>query len=342
MGKNRRHYWAALGMILAIVMLTVVFVSGCGEAEEGIVKGTLSHSMPEEHHLGVAMRMLADKVYEKSDGTLQLEVFPAGQFYTDKDMMQAVEAGLTDIGMAYHGWWSGAVPCVEVLGLPFLFDTYEHVDRAVDEGLFDIIDRELAAANASLLIWAPYGFGQICVNKEAIYPDDYTGLKLRSLTMQDAEIVKAIGAAPVSLGGGEVFMALQRGTVDGAIVGATSIYLRKHYEVTSHLFLGNLGYGTFFVPVNLDWWNSLSGEHQDIMREVAQEIQDWLRVAVIEDDEAAIEAMRQTGEIEIIDLRYDDEVREVWREAMQPVYVTVIDMVGDIALDMIKIADDTR
>ena len=82
------------------------------------------------------------------------------------------------------------------------------------------------------LIWADYGFVQFANNKKAIKSPE------------------ALGASSVTMGSGEVYMGIQRGTIDGQTSGTTAMRDRKMYEVTKYLTITNHGCPEFLLAIN--------------------------------------------------------------------------------------------
>jgi len=86
-----------------------------------------------------------------------------------------------------------------------------------------------------------------------------------------------MGAAPTFLGVGDVYLALQRGTVEATMAGLTNIWDRKFYEVTKYVSLVDFLYGTMPVLMNKKKWDGLPTDIQKMMMEAAQEAQAWGR-----------------------------------------------------------------
>ena len=101
------------------------------------------------------------------------------------------------------------------------------------------------------MIWADYGFVQFANSKKEITkPEDFAGLKLRGYGELPSETIKALGASPVTMGSGEVYMAIQRSVVDGQTSGTTAMYDRKMFEVTKYLTITNHAYPEFILAMN--------------------------------------------------------------------------------------------
>ena len=86
---------------------------------------------------------------------------------------------------------------------------------------------------------------------------DFKGLKVRVNGPSPGDLMNALGAQPTALAFGEVYSALERGTVDCGVTGTGSGNGVKWYEVTSHLYNLPISWSTAAYIVNLAWWNKL-------------------------------------------------------------------------------------
>ena len=98
--------------------------------------------------------------------------------------------------------------------------------------------------------------------------EDLKGMKIRAAAPQIAQTIKAYGAVPVSLSPSEIYMALERGTVDGIITSMGLIHGAKLYELVKYALWEPLGLGPLMNIMNMDLWNKIPGDVQAIMQEV--------------------------------------------------------------------------
>ena len=119
--------------ILLAGMMTATAFAGCGggadkkAATPSGAKVTLKMAahLPASHLLVKAMNDLKAKTAEKSGGTVDIQIYPAGQLFNDKSMNDALISGGIDMGLNTVGRWANIVPTMDVFDLPFLFPTYE-------------------------------------------------------------------------------------------------------------------------------------------------------------------------------------------------------------------------
>ena len=184
---------------------------GQGGAAGGKVELKLAYHLPVDHHLSKSVERFAQKVNEKSKGSVTVTTYPAGQLYTDKSMNDAIMSGGLDMGLNSTAMWTTVIPVLNVLDVPFLLPTYESVGRAIDGGLGKTLAAEMGKKGVVPLIWADYGYIQFCNNARPIKtPADFKGLQIRGYGQIPAETIKALGASPVTMGAAEVYTAIQR------------------------------------------------------------------------------------------------------------------------------------
>ncbi len=250
----------------AAMVAACVFAAGCGgsgdkkqEAPQQKVTLKMAAALPASHPLVKAMDTFKAKAAEKSGGSIEISIYPAGQLYNDKNMNDAVISGGIDMGLNTVGRWASIVPAMDVFDVPFLFPSYEKVDQAIDKGLGEKLGGELIKKGVRPLIWADYGFVQFGNNKKAIKtPADFNGLKIRGYSKYSAETIKAMGASSVTMGSGEVYMGIQRGTIDGQTSGTTAMRDRKMYEVHQYLTITNHASPEFILAINGKSFDKLS------------------------------------------------------------------------------------
>jgi tripartite ATP-independent periplasmic transporter solute receptor, DctP family len=295
----------------------------------------LAHNFPASHPLAKGADEFAKKVKEKSNGSITVTVYPSGQLYNDKSMNDAIMSGGIDMGLNTVGRWSTVIPAMEVFDVPFLFPTYEKIDKALDGGLGEKLGAELLKKGVRPLIWADYGFVQFANSKHAIKnPADFAGLKLRGYGEMPSETIKALGASPVTMGSGEVYMAMQRGVVDGQTSGTTAMFDRKIYEVAKYLTITNHAYPEFILAMNEKSFQKLSKEQQKIVTDASNEVRDELRKNAKTEDAAALAKLKEKGmEVYVVP---SSEIG-MWQAATKPCWDIFIQHAGKLGQELIDI-----
>ena len=335
-----RRAKAALAGALAVAVMAV---AGCGggadkaagtKAADGNLEIKLAYHLPTDHHLSKGMEHFAKKVAEKSQGKIKVTTFPAGQLYNDKSMNDAIMSGGLDMGLNSTAMWTTVIPAMNVLDVPFLLPSYDSVAKALNGEVGKTLSAEMEKKGVRPLIWADYGYVQFANSKKPIKtPEDFKGLKLRGYGEIPAETIKALGASPVTMGSAEVYMAIQRGTIDGQTSGTTAMYDRKMYEVTKYLTMTNHAFCEFVLAVNDGFWKKLSDPQKKILQEAADEVRDEIRAATKAEDERAMKLLAEKG-MEV----YQIPAAEVgaWQEATKSVREDFVKRTGEIGKQLVE------
>jgi len=242
-------------------------------------------------------KSLAEK---KSNGRIKIVRYPSGELYGPKAEIEAVAKGNIAMGMlhnAYVGARSPALEFISSFGGQGCWEDYDHYWRFLD--LPEV--REIASSeaktklNAKLLAIAAYGNSLAGNRKRPVHTvEDFKGLKMRTAGGAQATMYKELGVVPTELSAKEVYMALQRGTIDVANSGPGRFYFSKWYEVTPYLTQDyTLPYLSFWLSINLDIWNKLSDNDRGILAETAREIEDWARIYVVKETSAIYEKFQR-------------------------------------------------
>ena len=216
----------------------------------------LAYQLPSEHHLSKSVEKFAKEVNERSKGSIEVKVYPAGQLYNDQNMNDALMSG------------------------------------GLDGDLGSKLTAEMEKKGVHPLIWADYGYVQFCNNTKKIEkPEDFKGLKIRSYSETSADIIQALGASPTTMSSSEVYMAIKNGTIDGQSSGQTAILSRKIYEVCKYFTTTNHSYVGYLLAINDNSWKKLSPDQQKLVNEVAKEIRDEIRKETKAEDDRCLKEL---------------------------------------------------
>ena len=244
-----------------------------------VLKMDLACTLP----LGTAIEKMSykfsDLVKEKTGGEVLVTVYPAGQLYKDKDMVEVIPSGALSMGICNMDFWTGRDAALGLItGNTFLFEGFDHLWRWVDDETVRLaVDRALNKLNSKLLAIFDYGPGSVIAKKELRTPQDWKGAKLRSYGELCAVAIEALGARPVVISAAEQYDALMKGIVDGCMTGPSTFVARKLYEGAPYAMRTPLGYVEFLLVMNLDLFNGLPTGTQGKILEAAREAELWGR-----------------------------------------------------------------
>lgn len=282
---------------------------------EKVIK--VGHATPVTDAMHLAWSFFKEKVEADSNGKLKVEIYPNAALGNDRELFEAVMLGDLTCCSGSSSPLAAFVPDLFILDVPFTFGTRDDVWQALDGPLGQALDKKMAQKGIVNLGYWENGFRNITNNKRPIHTaKDLEGIKLR--TMENPIHMaawKALGANPTPMSFGEVFTALQQGTVDGQENPYALIYNCKFFEVqkyisdTHHIF-------TSYVPIiNKEFLDGLSDEEKNIVLTAAKEMRDYQRKIAIELEDKCRAGILKSG-IEATDLT--PEERATFRIAIEP------------------------
>ncbi|MCF7936291.1 MAG: DctP family TRAP transporter solute-binding subunit [Synergistales bacterium] len=300
----------------------------------------LSNQLPPSHHISKSMELFAEKVEEYSEGDMNVKVFHSGQLFKDTGIVEAIQGGLVEMSALPVNKWSGMIPAADVFEMPFVFTDLEIVHDFLDAGANEILDKEFMKRNAKVIGWIDYGFVQFINSVRPLKePADFEGLKFRTFSKGTADTVKALGGTPAVISSAEMYMALQRGTVDGATTGMPAMISRKLYEVTDYLTVCNYAIAQFVLQGNLEWWDSLSEGQREVLNKAAADANDWLVEEIYRAESAAQEELAEKG-MEIYVL--DDAELQLFEKATAPVRDSFAEEKGEVGRRLLEIVESVK
>jgi tripartite ATP-independent transporter DctP family solute receptor len=284
--------------LLMIVFLVSMFflsmqVSYVSAADVTVLRFSGHH--PIGHHCSRGLEFYAKLVMEKTN-KVKIEVYPAGQLLSDRDLIKALPAGAVEMGYLHTGLVSGAMPSVMFLELPFLFKDLSHFRRVVDSQAGEILKQDYEKKmGCQFLYWVEQGILDFASKMPLKTLEDFKGKRIRGAGEMQGEALQAMGASPTTLGFGEVYMALQRNTIDGAISARDTYWRMKFFEVTKYLTDPDYAFGVFGAVINKKIWEGLPKDVQTIMLAAGKETQAWVRKEAEKTDIECLELLKKNG-----------------------------------------------
>ncbi len=264
--KNARRFAGACLMTCAGFALT-----GTAFAQTTI-KMAMSSVADLENDNGMTAWIMQNYVNSHSDN-LKFEVYGSSALGGDQDVLQAMQLGS---GATMHvggtAVYNSIVPVGGVLDLPFLWQDFDHVGRALDGELGTKLEERFEESGFKVLGWGySWGYRNVVTNGTAIEkPEDLKGLKVRTIQSRVyVAALNAMGANATPMAFGEIYTALQTGVLDGFEHAASMVYSSKLYEVSDHVALTRHLFGPTVLTYSLALWNNLSEADQKVLTDAA-------------------------------------------------------------------------
>jgi len=255
--------------MLAFVLVLMMALTAAASAETLQIGFENSLSEP----IGQALVKWQELMAEK-DVDLTIELFPDSQLGNKTDIIDQMLLGEGVMTLADGAFFADyGVPDMGIVFGPFLFDNWDQCWKLVESDWWaeqcaklNDMGIKMIAAN-----WA-YGARHILTTKPVNTVEDLAGLQIRVPTNQiQTKGFEVLGATPVGMSLGDVYTALQQGTIDGGENPLSTLYGRKHHEVAKYLILdGHVLNFTNWVCSSM-WFDGLTPEQQEALIETGKE-----------------------------------------------------------------------
>lgn len=313
-----------LSLVLCLV-LVFSFMTGCSQnnsssesesekatedqsvAESEPVSDTitlkLGHKAPVENDLHLISLKFKELVEDKTDGRINIEIYPQGQLGNDRDLIEAMQFGTVDMSVNITAVYSNFEPLFGTLDLPYLFSDWDHMLKFVESDVADELLGKLEDKGIVGLSLKANGFRNVTNNVRPIKtPDDLKGIKMRVL--ESPVFVKTfedLGAVVSAMSWGEVYTALQQGAIDGQETPPEVIYTEKVTEVQD--YMSKTEHITSFSALGMSkmTWDKLSSDDQNIIKESAVEAAKYMTAQAREKEADFIKKIEEAG-VEVNDV----------------------------------------
>lgn len=257
-----------------------------------------------------------DWVKERSGGRIEITPYYGGQLAKPMDTLSACAKGVFELFVSTGGYWKGFMPVGALeTGLPMGYGTSDEAWTVwYDLGLLDLFREAYAEHNIYYLAPSPLAGHPIMSTVPIRSVADLKGLKIRS-SGANLDFLVELGAESVSITGGELYTALQLGTVDACTWSSQAMVLMKFYEVCPYYIEPPLSTATTNIAMNMDAWKALPDDLKNVIQWSATE---WVYLCCrkYREQEEIMEAEFDKYGVTIITLP-EVEVEEMMEAAMK-------------------------
>jgi len=305
--------------IFLFFIVTVIGIAfmlpGAIKAEAAPTKLTFSIFFPPAHGQTKAAMDWAKEVEKKSNGKVQITIFPAGTLTKAPQCYSGVVKGISDLGFSLFAYTRGRFPVMAAVDLPMGYPNGKVASRVAQE--FAKAFNPMELHDVKVLYLHAHGPGLLHTKKPVKKLEDLKGMKIRA-TGLSAKVVKALGGVPVAMPQGGTYEALQKGVVEGTFGPLEVLKGWKQAEVVKYTTeCYGVGYTTtFFIVMNLGKWNALPDDVKKVFDEVSEKYVDvhgkvW--------DSTDVEGRKYTQKLGNKIITLSDEENARWRKAAAPV-----------------------
>lgn len=264
-----------------LAMAAIVAVSACLAAPTAAlakpVKMRLGHIFAIDSPIDQASKAFADRVRERTNGEIDIAVFPNSQIGGDEALARDISRGSVELAFLNPGSLSGLDPLLDFHYLPYIATNFEEVDKIFynPEGVLQkTITETMLKQRIRPIGFFELEFRAVTNSKHAVSePGDLRGLKIRvpgSAVIREFFIES--GAQAVTMPFPELFTALQQGTIDGQDNGPSLTHNSRLFEAQKFMTNTNHVYAMGAITVSQRVWDRMSEENRQIFLDTAAEV----------------------------------------------------------------------
>lgn len=300
--------------------LTGALVCAAGIAGAQDYQLNLSTSQPPNDPLVQAMQEAESAIEERTDGAVDVTVYPSGQLGEDNDVLEQARGGAPVAVLVDAGRLAPFQQELGILSAPYLVDEYTQYSEITGSPVYEEWVEALAENSGLRLLnynWFQ-GTRQMFTNSLVEAPEDLDGIRVRTI---DAPLwvstVEAMGATPVPMAWTEVYSALQLGAIEGAEAQLTAALGINLQEVTTNVALTNHIQLFTGIATSEQWWQSLPEDIRTVVHEELDAAGDRASEAIVAELDQVRAQMEEAG------VEFNEVDLEPFREATLGVYEEV-------------------
>lgn len=305
-----------------LVFLSLALLLFLGACSEGVADGgttlKISHFWPSHHIVQTdVLEKLGEDLKAETNGDILLDIYPSGSLGTPQEQFDLVTTGTADMALSVHGYTSGKFPLVSVMDLPFVVSSAEQGSEKLWSLYKEFPELEEEHGEVKTLALFTGEPNQILSADKPIKSlEDLKGMKVRSPSTLGNEIIEALGAIPVSMPVNDIYESLNKGVIDAALAGVSTLNDLNLHEVVKHVTIADLSASSMFIAMNKDRYDMLSEENQEKLTGLTETLSQQAGAALDVGGQAGVDKAKEES-VEIIEL--SDSEKENFKATLQPV-----------------------
>jgi TRAP-type transport system periplasmic protein len=290
-----------------------------GDAGEKVEKKVIkvSTKFVDEEQTAKSLKKVVEAVNERSNGSLELQLFTGGVLPIGKDGMEQVVQGSDWILVDGVNFLGDYVPDYNAVTGPFLYKSFDEYFAMMQTPLVKGLNQKLEddhGVKVLSLDWV-FGFRSMMTDKPIKTPADMDGLNIRVPTSQlYTYTIEAMGGNPVAMPYPDTYAAIQQGVINGVEGSIMTYYGTGQYENVKEYSLTNHLLGVSAVTISTKLWDELSEEQRTIIEEEFQNGRDDNLAETIKLEEEYAEKLKDAG------VNFHEVDTDAFMEATAPVF----------------------
>ncbi len=307
-------------LTLLAALALVVIIPGVGIPQQKPIIIRAAHVDSPDSGINLAIKHMSQIVKERTNGRVVIEDHPAGDLMGGKGQvgMDLLMAGNIELSPMSSAYYTAIVPEIGIISLPFLFADVEAQWKWFNTAGPQIIADLFEAKGLKVNFFWPRDLRDFFSRKGPLTsPEQFRGLRIRVMEAPIyVDIMNALGAKPTPMAWGEVYTALQMGSIDAIEPMVEPGYTSGMWEVAKHVTISNYTSDASLGAYNKKFWDSLPMDIKAILYEAGLETGRWkmeLEKKMEKDYSDAIK--KKGGTVTYL----TNAQRQKFREALKPV-----------------------
>lgn len=307
-----------MGMFVLLFLMGSM-LSGCGGSNEtGGKKGdkiTLTYAFfaPANTFPAKQMEKWKEEVEKRTNGKVEVKLFPGGTLLTDKNMYDGVRDGVADIGLSCPTYEPGRFGLLGISDLPSGFPN----SKTSSQVIYDLVQEFPPDALKDYKIITAFATeaSHLMSKKPVKDIGDLKGMQIR-ISGALTPVLEDLGATPVGMGMAEVPEAIQTGIIEGLVSSREVLKDLKLAESLKYTTDYPLSVTSFVAVMNKDVWESLPPDVQQVIDELGPEMAKWTGEYHDNHVKETLEWSSQEHGLTIITLTEEEKAK--WHSKLQP------------------------
>lgn len=260
----------------ALVAAGMLAASGSAAAQ--VLNLKMAHQWPQDEadYVVATGVKFAQEVEKRSQGQIKVTVFPAESLVKAGATHTALKSGTVDLAIYPYIYSAGAIPEMNLVLLPGLWQTHDDVFRFRKSEAWKKLEEKAQAYGFKTLAWIQISGGVASTKKPVHAPGDVSGLKVRAAGRYMEYALQKAGATTVSMPSSENYSAMQLGLLDAMWTSSGSFGAYRLYEVAKY-YVSPEDYSVYFtiepIAISMQTWKKLTPEQQKILVDVGASLE---------------------------------------------------------------------
>lgn len=261
-----------------------------------------------------AVRFIGETLERETAGRVRIRQYHSGQLGRESEAIDMARYGAIDITRVYGGALNNAFPLTIPLCLPYVFDSTEHMRRALDGGVAQtVLDGFRSRGLAGLAIYDSGARSFYNVRRPIVAPQDLHGLKIRVVASDIfIRLVRLLGANPTPMSLGDTFSGMETHMIDGAENNMRSFHSSRHFEAARYWSQSEHSRAPDILLISQRSLDALQPRDRDLLVDAARESVKVMRGLWDASEERARKAVAEAG------VRFNDVDGDAFRAAARP------------------------